>query len=53
MSAVGVCSECRGTGRCSDCDGLPEDYLEEMGEECPTCYGSGDCYFCSGSGIED
>jgi hypothetical protein len=53
MAAVGVCGECRGSGLCPDCNGDPETYQEEMGEECPTCGGTEECFFCQGTGVED
>ncbi|MBD3393810.1 MAG: hypothetical protein GF418_16900 [Chitinivibrionales bacterium] len=58
----GVCSYCRGTAKCTFCDGtgtrktttasMPKEKFTtvEYEEKCPYCGGSGVCRYCEGSG---
>lgn len=38
-----LCHECRGRGRCRECDGEGED---DAGKECEECRGTGNCPEC-------
>ena len=42
-----TCVQCQGTGKCSSCNGIGQDYDNHT---CGTCQGSGKCYRCKGTG---
>jgi len=46
------CLQCRGTGKCSHCDGTGQDYnTHYYNHNCVACKGSGKCHRCKGTGI--
>ena len=55
MSEKTQCPDGEGTGDCSECrgNGYAIDEIEQAGEACDACGGSGECETCGGTGSWD
>ena len=46
-----VCTACRGTGMCNECDGNGRYFVRGLGMfDCTVCSGDGACTTCAGTG---